>query len=51
MTEFEVNALQQLQQISDSLKRLEELAHWLAERIKQREADERSAAETLSKLL
>jgi hypothetical protein len=51
MTEFEAEALQQLQQINDTLKRLEDLAQWLAERIKQREADERKAAETLSKLL
>ncbi|WP_442755361.1 hypothetical protein ACNHKD_01460 [Methylocystis sp. JAN1] len=51
MTEFEEKALQKLQEISESLKHLEELADWLAERIKQRETDEKKAAEIISKLI
>ncbi len=51
MTEFEESALQKLQEISESLKHLEELAEWLADRVKQRETDEKQAAEVISKLI
>lgn len=48
MTEFEEQALRELHEISESLKRIHTLAEWFARRVKQRDEEDKKTVETIT---